>query len=131
MIVFQTNDDKFSPPPSLLPCPVPQEEIEKAKEQMQIAIQLSAADGSGVDYGKGKISETGKSLCKYLHHSVCDGSDWGLVSPSMRAWIGLRDCISLGRGEYKYTDAQLLYHYTKDPGILKNELKRCLLHYTS
>lgn len=110
------------PLPRQLPCPAPPEEIERAKVQMQVAIQLSAADGTGVDYGAGKMDETGKSLCRYLHHSVCDGTDWSLVSPSMRAWIDLRDCISLGREDFRYSDPQLLYHYTKDPGVLRNIL---------
>ena len=113
-------------PPRLLTCPVPPEEMELAKKKMQVAIQQSAADGSGIDYGQDKMAETGKSLGKYLHHAVCDGSDWSLVSPSMRAWIDVRDCFSLGRDDFKYSDPQLLYHYTKDPGILRNELKRCL-----
>lgn len=120
------NGNRATPLPPELPCPVLPQEIEQAKVQMQKAIQLSSADGSGVDYGASHMTDTAKSLCKYLHHSVCNGSDWEVLSPSMLAWIDLRDCITLGREEYKYSDAQLLYHYTKDPTILKQELERCL-----
>ena len=131
VVVLLGDDYKSSnicpPTPPLLPCPVKLEEIYAAKEQMQVAIQLSAADGSGVDHGKDNMTETAKSLGKYLRHAVCDGSDWSLVSPSMRAWIDLRDSFSLGRNEVKYSDPQLLYHYTKDPGILIKEMKRYLI----
>lgn len=46
------------------------------------------------------------------------------VSRSLQAWMDLRDCISLGRDEYKYSQAQLLYHYTRDPKILKHEIEK-------
>ena len=42
----------------------------------------------------------------------------------MKPWIELRNAISVGRNDWKYDDAQLLYHYTKDPVILNNELKK-------
>jgi len=131
VVVRKEEEKKKTPtkapvPPIQIDCPVPPEEIKKAQRQMQVAIKLSAADGSGVDYGSLRMSETAKSLGKYLHHSVCHGSDWSLLSPSMVAWIELRDCISLGRDRYKYSDPQLLYHYTKDPMILRQELLRCL-----
>lgn len=110
----KSSDKKTLVPeaPAFCLCPVSEEEIEKAKEIMQYALEIS---GDNKGYGG--------SLCKYLHHSVSRGSDWSKVSPAMRPWIQLRDCISIGRSKHKYCDNQLLYHYTKDPEILKKELK--------
>ena len=130
VVVLLGDDHKNNnvrPPPPIPQCPVKLEEINAAKKQMQMAIQLSAADNSGVDHGKDNMTETAKSLGKYLRHAVCDGSDWSLVPPSMQAWIDLRDSFSLGRNAFRYSDPQLLYHYTKDPGILINEIKRHLV----
>ena len=42
----------------------------------------------------------------------------------MKPWIELRNAISVGRDDWKYDEAQLLYHYTKDPNILRKELSR-------
>ena len=103
--------------PPMCPCPVDPEEIRKAKKIMEYALQMSGSSYKTGCYGGGS------SLCKYLHHSVSSGSDWSKVSPTMRPWIQLRDCISLGRENYKYCDNQILYHYTKDPNLLKQELK--------
>ena len=46
------------------------------------------------------------------------------VLDTMKPWILLRDCISVGRKEWRYDDAQLVYHYTKDPEIMRKELER-------
>ena len=117
-----TNRGYSQPIPPLLECPVSSQEILAAKKQMQVAIQLSNEDGSGVDHGKDDMTKTAKSLGKYRYYAVCHGTDWSLVSPSMRAWIALRDSFSLGRDDFMYSESQLLYHYTKDPGILKREI---------
>lgn len=95
-------------PPPWCPCPADPKEIDQGKEMIRDALS-----GSNQSYG---------SLCKVLHNTVSSGSNWSEVSPRMRPWIELRDCISVGRQEYKYSDNQLLYHYTKDPEILKEEL---------
>lgn len=102
--------------PPVCPCPVNPEEIQKAKEVMDYALKVSTAPGESTTTGYGG------GLCNYLHNSVTSGSEWSKVSPTMRPWIQLRDCISVGREDYKYSDNQLLYHYTKDVEILKNEL---------
>mmetsp|Transcript_27042 Transcript_27042/g.49208 ORF Transcript_27042/g.49208 Transcript_27042/m.49208 type:complete len:362 (-) Transcript_27042:5-1090(-) len=106
--------------PPMCPSPVAPNEIQKAKEVMDYALKIS---GNETSTGYGKPS--GKSdLCTYLHNSVQRGSDWSKVSPTMRPWLQLRDCISVGREDYKYGDSQLLYHYTKDSEILRNELNK-------
>jgi hypothetical protein len=106
--------------PPMCPCPVAPEEIQKAKEVMEYALKMSVGENendTNVGYGKSN------DLCTYLHNSVTSGSDWSKLSPMMRPWLQLRDCISVGREDYKYCDNQLLYHYTKDTAILKRELK--------
>jgi hypothetical protein len=123
-------DDNMKIPeaPPMCPCPVAPEEIEKAKEVMEYALRMAAADGKdGNDdnMGYGSVKPSGNNdLCTYLHNSVTSGLDWSKISPKMRPWIQLRDCISVGREEYKYCDSQLLYHYTKDPDILRIEINK-------
>lgn len=108
--------------PPLCPCPVAAEEIQKAKEVMDYALKMSAHAGGGDNNTGYGGSGQQNDLCTYLHNSVTSGSDWSKVSPTMRPWLQLRDCISVGRDDYKYCDNQLLYHYTKDTDILKREL---------
>eukprot|EP00979_Chaetoceros_neogracilis_P014969 scaffold5212_cov262-Chaetoceros_neogracile.AAC.2 len=120
--------------PPYCPCPVLDNEIQAAKEVMEYAIRVSSGI-SNIDYGarstsivSGDGSNDGSNdqdrLCTYLHNTVTPGSDWSKVPPSMKPWIQLRDCITIGREEHKYSDPQLLYHYTKDPDILISELKK-------
>lgn len=104
--------------PPLCTCPVSPEEIDKAKGVMEYALKVSSPRGED-----GKNKQTYGGLCAYLHNSVTSGSDWSKVSPAMRPWIQLRDCITVGQKDYKYCDNQILYHYTKDTDILKNELR--------
>ena len=130
------------PPPAQVPCPVPSKELAMAECQMQVAVQLvckiSDTDDSGGSHNNDMMERAKSALRKELHDSsskaihngIEDDDDGSLlnvqVSPSTQAWMDLRDCISLGRDEYKYSEAQLLYHYTRDPIILKHEVgKRC------
>mmetsp|Transcript_6704 Transcript_6704/g.9946 ORF Transcript_6704/g.9946 Transcript_6704/m.9946 type:complete len:411 (+) Transcript_6704:49-1281(+) len=129
------------PPPC--PCPVIQEDIELAKKVMKFALAQSSANNSSnvagdngdsnndtialMSYSDSNTTRSAGSgsqalLCQYLHNTVTRGSEWSKVPMSMRPWIQLRDCISVGRDVYKYEDDQLLYHYTKDPDILRRNL---------
>lgn len=101
--------------PSLLARPIPESEIERAQEVMKIALGQTTNGGTF-------STKYGESLCQFLHSAIVEGSDWSKISPSIRSWIHLRDCISLGRAEYRFDDPQLLYHYTRDSTILRNEL---------
>ncbi|KAL7516018.1 hypothetical protein ACHAWX_001078 [Stephanocyclus meneghinianus] len=124
VVVFEPNETKLTcipPAPQFCPCPVSNDEIKKAKEVFEHALKISSSDVEG--YGA-TLDKPWEELCKYLHNTVCSGSDWDKVPPSMKPWIRLRDVISVGREMWKYSDAQLLYHYTKDPEILRRELKR-------
>jgi methylmalonic aciduria homocystinuria type C protein len=49
--------------------------------------------------------------------------DWSKDEEVNRAWIALRDCIITGRN-YRYSEGQLAYHYTKDAKLLMKELKQ-------
>ena len=92
-----------------------------AKTVFDYALSVSSSDEEG--YGA-TLDKSWAELCVYLHGTVCSGSKWENVPDSMKPWIQLRDCINVGREKWKYSQAQLLYHYTKDPEILSSELKR-------
>lgn len=123
VVVFETNSNTYSIPdmPKPCPCPVSNEEIKKAKNIFDYALRLSSSDEQG--YGT-TLDKSWAELSKYLHNTVCSGSDWDQVPKSMKPWIQLRDVIGVGRDTWKYDDAQLLYHYTKDPAILTRELAK-------
>jgi hypothetical protein len=116
-----------SPPPPC-PCPVSKEEMEEAKKIFDYALEMNMTDSGSDDNNIGSYgTQSNKSwaqLCTFLHNQVCQGSDWDEVPESMKPWIELRDVISIGRDDWKYDEAQLLYHYTKDPNILRKELSR-------
>ena len=57
-----------------------------------------------------RASDTSR-LCEQLH-----GAE-GMATDVRLAWAALRDCVELGR-EYRYSEAQLVYHYTKDKSVL-------------
>lgn len=40
------------------------------------------------------------------------------TSDSWRSWLAVRDACCVGR-DYRYGEAQLAYHYTKDPDLLR------------
>lgn len=109
-----------APPPCR--CPVSPDEIEVAKKVMKFALggASNTKENSGKTYGCGPGGSS--PLCEYLHNTVTSGNEWSKVSSTMRPWIQLRDCISIGRDLFKYEDDQLLYHYTKDPDILRRNL---------
>lgn len=125
VVVFETIDSTqlapIPPAPQLCSCPVSNEELIKAIEVFDHALKLSSSDELG--YGS-TLDKSWEELCKYLHNTVCSGSEWEKVPSTMKPWIQLRDVISVGRKMWKYCDNQLLYHYTKDPEILDRELKK-------
>jgi cyanocobalamin reductase (cyanide-eliminating) / alkylcobalamin dealkylase len=59
---------------------------------------------------------------------TCDGSCREAFDRAMRAegpdawrvWLAARDACTVGR-EYRYSEAQLAYHYTKDPRFLDED----------
>lgn len=122
-----------APPPC--PCPVTEEERKEAKKIFDYALEMNKSEDQKGDssnnvgsssYGT-QSNKSWDELCTFLHHQVCQGSDWGEVPESMKPWIELRNSISAGRNEWKYDDAQLLYHYTKDPQILRRVLFKRVL----
>jgi hypothetical protein len=128
VVVFhkvQNDNDPLSVPKPLplCPCPVTPKEIEDAKEAMQQALEMSPGSDKNNGYGVFTDNQKDDELCNFLHNSKCCGKTLSLVSPTMRQWIHVRDCITIGRDTYKYCDNQLLYHYTKDIDLLKKELQ--------
>ena len=45
------------------------------------------------------------------------------IAQDMAAWVAVRDACSVGR-EYRYSEDQIRYHYTKDRGVLTRALGR-------
>ena len=113
--------------PTPCPCPLSEEEMKEAKKIFDYALEMNTSSGQGSNnigsYGT-QTNKTWDELCTFLHNQVCKGSDWDEVPESMKPWIELRNAISVGRSDWKYDEAQLLYHYTKDPNILRRELER-------
>ncbi|KAL7456278.1 hypothetical protein ACHAWC_007823 [Mediolabrus comicus] len=114
------------PPPPPCPCPVLEEEMEEAKKIFDYAMNMtdSGSDNNNIGSYGTQSNKSWAQLCTFLHNQVCQGSDWDEVPESMKPWIELRNVISTGRDDWKYDEAQLLYHYTKDPNILRKELSR-------
>lgn len=126
-----TNKNPPPCPPPPCPCPVTKNEIQMAKRVFDHALSTSSSSNTN-GYGT-TLDKSWNELCQYLHGTVCTGSAWDAVPESMKPWIQLRDCFSVGRKEeeedsnnwnWKYSQEQLLYHYTKDPEILRMELER-------
>ena len=102
------------PPP--LPCPITKHEIDDAKLLMEFAIERSSSKGSAINMEDLKLSDhTRKCLVENNELSKVTLQ----VRPSALTWINVRDCISLGRDNYRYDKEQLCYHYTRDSEILR------------
>jgi len=116
------------PAPSLCQCHISSMEMENAKTIFDYALSVSCAsteDDNDNDGNLGYGSQANKSwskLCKFLHGTICGGTEWDALPETMKPWIRLRDCIEVGREEWRYGEEQLLYHYTKDPEILMSLL---------
>lgn len=125
LVIFETRDKVVSTnsipqAPSPCPCPVTDEEIKAAKIVFDYALKMSS-DEQGY---AATLTKSWQEVSEYLHETVCSGSEWEKVPSSMKGWIQLRDCISIGRKDWRYSQPQLLYHYTRDAEILCMELKR-------
>ena len=55
-------------------------------------------------------------LCTQLHGAK------GMERDVRLAWAALRDCVQLG-AEHRYSEAQLVYHYTKDKAVLLQAMR--------
>ena len=86
--------------PSRLPCLLSGAEKEAARAAMSAALRASdEAD-----------------LCTQLHGAK------GMERDVRLAWAALRDCVQLG-AEHRYSEAQLVYHYTKDKAVLLQAMR--------
>ena len=56
------------------------------------------------------------NLCTQLHGAK------GMERDVRLAWAALRDCVQLG-AEHRYSEAQLVYHYTKDKAVLLQAMR--------
>jgi len=124
VVVFQTKSTcgvaDIPPTPPPCPCPVSEEESKAAKKVFDYALQMSSSNDIGY---AATLNKSWAEIAEYFE-TISSGSEWSKVDETLKPWIQLRDCITVGREKWKYTDAQLLYHYTRDAEILLDELKR-------
>lgn len=95
---FVSSQQQQRPP--LVPCLLSPTEQQNARKAMEAALAVS-----------------------YRVNRSKQLKDWSKDEEVNRAWIALRDCITTGRN-YRYSDVQLAYHYTKDAKILMKEFQQ-------
>ena len=76
---------------------------DKEKAAAELAMQNAI-------YASGDESQ----LCKKLH-----GGEDMLKDNLYQYWIALRDCVEIGKAEFRFSESQLMYHYTKDRKFLE------------
>lgn len=89
-------------------------------ESYRLSQQEQEAADSAMKHALYKTNTTAESIhiCRRLH-----GGEGMLQDDLYKDWIALRDVVSIGRKDYRYSEGQLMYHYTKDLQFLKNELE--------
>jgi len=99
--------------PNPVPCLLSQNEEIAIQDAMKKALsRIQTKDLCSVLHqGRSCKSESSKDQCENEYDDV------------YKLWIGVRDCIQIGKKEYRYSNSQLLYHYTKDVDVLVEELK--------
>jgi len=90
-------ENKVAPPPPLSPCDSCQ-----AKPCIEALARAQAQPSSTPHAGRDAIG-----------HDVH-------VQPQWRLWLGVRDACPVGR-DARYSDAQIRYHYARDPRALDEE----------
>ena len=100
VVVLDAPSGLDATPPPRRECLLGEDEKAAAREAMAAA--LRASDQA--------------NLCTQLH------GEKGMETDVRMAWAALRDCVRLGR-EHRYSDEQLIYHYTKDVAVLMSALK--------
>ncbi len=89
------NLDTPTPTPQMICCLLSEQEQASAKVAMEKAFYAS--------------EERGLLCCKSLH-----GWEAMLKDELYKDWIALRDCVHVGKEQYRFSESQLLYHYIKD-----------------
>jgi hypothetical protein len=90
----QTASSYVLPPPIAVPCLLSTNEQDKAARAMKKAL----------------YSMPDQDLCTMLHGTM--------KGDRYKDWIALRDVVDVGR-EFRFSENQLLYHYTKDLACLE------------
>ena len=101
VVVIDAPSGLGATPPPRLDCLLGEEEKAAAREAMAAA--LRASDEA--------------NLCTQLH------GEKGMETDVRLAWAKLRDCVRVGR-EHRYSEEQLVYHYTKDKAVLMRAVKQ-------
>ena len=100
VVVLDLPAAASSGPPPRLPCLMTEDDKARAREAMAAA--LRASDEA--------------NLCTQLHGAK------GMERDVRLAWAALRDCVTVGR-EHRYSDEQMMYHYTKDKEVLMKAMR--------
>ena len=102
-VIVLDIDPNLGPPPARVPCLLSEAEKTAAREAMAAAMRASDA----------------ANLCTQLHGAA------GMEKDVRLAWAALRDCVSVGK-EHRYSEAQLVYHYTKDRTVLNQAVQNAV-----
>mmetsp|Transcript_39837 Transcript_39837/g.66077 ORF Transcript_39837/g.66077 Transcript_39837/m.66077 type:complete len:278 (+) Transcript_39837:46-879(+) len=98
-VVFDADGPMGGAPP---PCPDLLSHSERAAAREAMADALKASDEA--------------RLCAQLHGGEA------MTTEVRLAWAKLRDCVLIGKEQYRYSELQLAYHYTKDKALLLQAL---------
>lgn len=100
VVVLDAPSGLGATPPPRVDCLLGDEEKAAAREAMAAALRASNQ----------------ANLCTQLH------GEKGMEIDVRLAWAKLRDCVRVGR-EHRYSEEQLVYHYTTDKAKLMRALK--------
>jgi hypothetical protein len=92
-------------------CIVPQQPPEKRRCFLSVSEKTNAA--SSMKYASNLVSFQKQES---IHNESQTTND---ELKTARAWIELRDCIEVGRAQYRFGKNQLLYHYTNDSKFIQ------------
>jgi hypothetical protein len=88
---------------------------------LQRALELSSGT---TNFFSGKLchrhqqQQKNSSAVVVDNDEVTNNYDSSLQLETARAWIAMRDAIETGKAKYRFSENQLLYHYTKDTKYL-------------
>jgi hypothetical protein len=109
--VVVVRQPKFSQPHKAPPRPPPPPPIQYLLSEREEVAARNAMK-------KALHASDEKNLCKQL------GGGEGMLEDNLyEHWIAMRDCVGVGRDEYRFSHGQLMYHYTKDLKFLEEDLQ--------
>ena len=107
VVVLDASAGSLGEPPPPQPCPISPEEREALGVAMRAARAMS--DGAAME------AEAPHGLPPHVHGAAYAAV--ALPHEVALAWAAVRDAVRVGR-QHRYSNEQLLYHYTQDGSIL-------------